>query len=209
MSAAINPASAARLGKELTFGLELFVPLRGFEGTGTGFVPPGETDSGRNFFPVPNIAYNMPLGDGVLNFAAYGNGGMNTSYGNVSNPNCGGGTGVFCAGPAGVDLSQLFLSVGYARQDGPLSWGIAPTVAVQAFEATGLAAFSGISVDPANLTDNGHDLSYGVGLRAGFQFEVSSALTLGLSGQTRFDMSEFGDYAGLFEGGGDFDIPAQ
>lgn len=208
MSATINPASAAGVGKELSFGLEIFAPFRGVEATGPGVVPAGETRSGKNFFPVPNFAYNRPLGDGVLNIAAYGNGGMNTSYPAVANPACGGGTGVFCAGPAGVDLSQLFISLGYARKSGPLSWGIAPTLAVQRFSAEGLAAFTPMSVDGANLTNNGAEFSTGFGLRAGIQYEVSPTLTVGLSGQSKFDMSPFDKYAGLFENGGDFDIPA-
>lgn len=79
---------------------------------------------------------------------------------------------------------------------------------MQSFAARGLGAFAGISTDPTALTDNGHDISWGVGLRAGLQAELAPGLRFGLSGQTRFDMSRFDDYAGLFEGGGDFDIPA-
>lgn len=209
MSGAINPAAAAHLGHELTFGTEVFSPRRSVTGTGTMFVAPGETSSGHKYFLIPNFGYNLPLGDGgVLNVLVYGNGGMNTSFPAVANPNCGGGTGVFCAGKAGVDLTQVFMSVGYARQEGRLSWGVAPTFAVQSFAAQGLAAFSPMSMDPAHLTDQGHDISTGFGLRAGLQYQVNDQLTLGVSGQTRFNMSEFDDYAGLFEDGGDFDIPA-
>lgn len=208
MSGAINPAAAARLGRELSFGAELFSPRRSVTGTGTGFIAPGETSSGHKYFPVPNFGYNQPLAGGALSVLVYGNGGMNTSYPAVANPNCGGGSGVFCAGKAGVDLTQMFVSVGYARQEGRLSWGVAPTFAVQSFAATGLAAFSAMSVDPAHLSDQGHDISTGVGLRAGLQYQVNDQLALGVSGQTRFDMSNFDDYAGLFEDGGDFDIPA-
>lgn len=208
MSGAINPASVATVGREMSLGLQAFSPSRGFTGDSTGFVPSGTIDSGKSFFPVPNAAYNLPLSNGaVVNFAAYGNGGMNTSYDAVPNANCGGGTGVFCGGASGVDLTQLFVSVTYAQKLGRLSYGIAPTLAVQAFEAKGLAAFSGISVDPTALTDNGYDYSTGLGLRVGLQYEVSDQLTLGLSAQSKFNMSEFDKYAGLFEGGGDFDIP--
>ncbi|SFJ94572.1 OmpP1/FadL family transporter [Celeribacter neptunius] len=209
MSGAINPAAVATVGRELNLGFQAFSPSRGYTGTSTGFVPSGEVSSGKEFFPVPNAAYNLPLSNGaVVNFAAYGNGGMNTSYGNVANPNCGGGSGVFCAGEAGVDLTQLFLSVTYAQKMGRFSFGIAPTLAVQAFEAKGLGAFAAASVDATALTDNGLDYSTGVGLRVGMQYELSDQLTLGLAAQTKFNMSEFDDYAGLFEGGGDFDIPA-
>jgi len=207
MSAAANPAGVADVGRELTMGIQLFNPVRGFEGTGTFFVPPFEVESDKNFFLAPNVAYNVPLANGaVLNFAAYGNGGMNTTYPDVANPNC--LSGVFCAGPAGVDLMQLFLSVTYAKKVGNVSFGIAPTVAIQGFSASGLGAFGAISVDNTALTDNGQDWSYGYGLRAGIEIDLSDALRFGLAGQTKMWMSELEMYAGLFEDGGDFDIPA-
>ncbi|TNE67382.1 MAG: hydrocarbon degradation protein [Rhodobacteraceae bacterium] len=209
MSGAINPASVASVGRELSFGFQAFAPSRGYTGTGTGFIAEGEVNSGKEFFPVPNAAYNLPLANGaVVNFAAYGNGGMNTSYPDVSNANCGGGSGVYCGGEAGVDLTQLFVSVTYAQKMGRFSYGIAPTLAVQAFEAKGLSQFFSMSVDSSALTNNGLEFSYGLGLRLGMQYELSDQLTLGIAAQTKFDMSEFDDYAGLFEGGGDFDIPA-
>ncbi|MCP5073168.1 MAG: hydrocarbon degradation protein [Rhodobacteraceae bacterium] len=205
MSTTVNPASAASVGRELQLGVEFFMPYRGYTGTGTGFVPAQAVDSGRNFFPVPNFSYNKPLDNGaVLNFSAYGNGGMNTSYG-AGLVGCG---TVFCAGPAGVDLSQLFVSITYAQKTGGLSFGISPTLAVQRFSAKGLAAFGGISVDPSSLTDNGHDYSYGGGLKFGVQYEASDTLRFGLAGQTKMYMSKFSKYSGLFENGGSFDIPA-
>lgn len=214
MSMTINPASIIGVGRSLTFGMELFMPDRGYTGTGTGFVAPGRVQSGREAFLVPNFAYTTTLANGAtLGVAAYGNGGMNTSYDNIGNasPGCAaaGGSGVFCGGPAGVDLSQLFLSVAYAQQSGALSWGIAPTVAIQNFKARGLGAFAPVSADPANLTDRGRDWSYGLGLRAGITVDVTPGLRFGLAGQTKIGMTKFDRYAGLFADGGDFDIPAQ
>lgn len=205
MSSALNPAGVAGVGNQMQFGLQLFAPYRGYEGTGTVFVPAASVDSDENMFLVPNFAYNRTLANGaVLNFAMYGNGGMNTTY-RTGLPGCG---SVYCGGQAGVDLMQLFVSATYAQKMGALSFGISPTLAVQRFEATGLGAFAGISVDPANLTDNGYDLSYGFGLRAGIEVELSPTFRVGLAGQTKMRMSEFSSYAGLFENGGDFDIPA-
>ena len=213
MAATMNPASVAGLGKQMSLGLEFFAPDRGYSASGTGFVADGAHRSGANLFLIPNFAYNMPLANGaVLNFSAYGNGGLNTDYDAFArtNPCPPGtpGTGVFCFGAAGVDLTQLFLSATYARDEGGFSWGIAPTLAVQAFKANGLQAFGAASVDPSALSNNGLDYSYGIGLRAGVQVEMTQTLRLGISGQTRIQMSEFDDYAGLFEDGGNFDIPA-
>ena len=207
MSAAANPAGVADVGRELVLGAQLFNPVRGFEGTGTFFVLPDNVESGKNFFISPNFAYNVPLANGaVLNFAAYGNGGMNTTYPNDPNSNC--LSGVFCAGPAGVDLLQLFLSATYAKKVGAVSFGIAPTAVIQGFSASGLGAFGSISMDDTALTDNGRDWSFGYGLRAGIEIDLSDTLRFGLAGQTKMWMSEFELYAGLFEDGGDFDIPA-
>ncbi len=205
-----NPAAVAGQGKTLTLGLEFFMPDRGYEASGTFFVAPGDFRSGRDFFAIPDVAYSMPLQNGtVLNFSAFGNGGLNTSYDAVANPNCGPANGVYCDGPAGVSLSQVFLSVTWAGRNGPLSWGIAPTLAGQSMTVKGLGAFAGLSSNPGALTGNGADTSTGLGLRAGLQYAVNDSLRLGLSGQTKFEMSKFESYAGLFENGGEFDIPAQ
>ncbi len=205
MSATVNPAGVADVGREFQLGMELFMPDRGYEGTATGFVPSGTIESGSSLFFVPSFAYNRPLENGaVLNFSVYGNGGMNTSY-----PDGLAGCGsVFCSGPAGVDLIQLFASATYAQKFGNVSVGIAPTLAVQGFKAEGLGAFAGNSTDPTALTDNGYDLSVGYGLRGGIEVELTPGLRIGVAGQSKMYMSEFDDYAGLFENGGDFDIPA-
>lgn len=205
MSATSNPAAAANVGQELSLGIEFFMPNRGYTADGTFFVPPGHVESGDDLFLNPNIAYNMPLDNGtVLNFAAFGNGGMNTDYPDGL-PGCG---STYCGGPAGVDLAQMFLSVTWAGRSGGFSWGIAPTLAIQRFRATGLGAFSMISTDPASLTNNGYDYSNGLGLRLGAQYQVNDMVTLGLTGQTQFEMSAFDSYSGLFADEGKFNIPA-
>ncbi|SOC16009.1 OmpP1/FadL family transporter [Rhodobacter maris] len=210
MSGAINPASVASVGHELNFGLELFAPSREFSTGATAMLPANTTvKSGHDLFAIPNFAYNHPLANGaVLNLAVYGNGGMNTSYPNIANANCGPFTGIFCDGKAGVDLTQLFVSTTYAKKTGAFSWGIAPTLAVQSFAARGISSFAAYSSDPAHMTGGKHELSWGLGLRAGIQYDLSPQVTLGLTGQTKFNMSKFDNYAGLFENAGEFDIPA-
>jgi long-chain fatty acid transport protein len=214
MSGTINTAATATVGRGFSLGLEVFSPNRGYDATGTYFVAQGSHRSDSNIFFIPNFAYNMPLqSGGVVTFSAYGNGGMNTTYGafDRTNPCPEGslGTGVFCMGAAGVDLTQLFLSVAYARKDGALSWGFAPVVAVQAFKAEGLGAFAAISSNPSAVSNNGYDWSYGIGLRGGVIYEVTPSFSLGLNAQTQIKMSKLEKYAGLFEGGGSFDIPGQ
>ncbi len=185
MSAALNPANAANVGRQFQMGIDIFSPDRGFTVGGTDF------DSGSNYFPVPNISYNLPLANGnVFNISMYGNGGMNTDY----------PAGTLGPVSVGIDLSQMFISATYAGTSGNLSWGIAPTLVVQTFKGDGLAGFMISGVD--------RDWSYGGGLRAGITYKASPTLTLGLSGQTKMYMSKFDEWADLFADAGSFDIPA-
>lgn len=211
MALSLNPAGIVGAERQFQGGISLFSPMRSFTGSGgPSFTPGGEVESGSEYFPVPNLGYLHPLDDqSALAIAVYGNGGMNTSYEAVPNPACGPGNGVFCGGSAGVNLNQLFVAVGYGRQFGDnFSLGVAPIYALQAFEANGLIAFSGISSDPAHLTNNDMAWSSGFGVRLGAEWALSDRFRVGAAYQTKFNMSEFDEYAGLFEGGGDFDIPS-
>ncbi len=211
MSLSINPAGLVDVGRQFNGSITLFAPFREYSASGTIFVAPGTVESDQNLFAIPSMAYSHPLGpDSALGVAFYGNGGMNTTYRNVTNTSvsCPGAPGVFCAGKTGVDLIQAFLSVGYAHRFDNFSIGVAPIFAVQAFKANGLGAFIPFSSNGAKLTNRDYDLSWGFGARIGAQFKVTEAISLGLSYQSKIYMSEFDEYAGLFANGGDFDIPA-
>ena len=155
-AASLNPAGLVHVGDEITASVSVFSPRRGFSETGAGPLlnVNGDIDSRRNFFFVPNFAWSTrqlrnPLFD-VVAFTMVGNGGMNTSYDNIGNTGCGGGSGVYCAGPSGVNLLQMIMSVAMAKQIAPgISVGVAPMFAVQTFESRGLEAFSGFSNSPA------------------------------------------------------------
>lgn len=211
----INPAGLVHAGNELDLALSIFVPDRGFTGSGgPGFTPSGSVDGNETKgFPIPNVAYSRPMGEnGAFGFSLYGNGGMNTDYAPVTNPACGSApfpapNGVFCGGNAGVNLNQAFISVGYAHDFGQWSFGIAPILAVQYFEGKGLLAFGGVTSDPTALSNNETEYSTGLGVRIGAEVEVSENVRLGASYQSEMDMSKFDKYAGLFADQGDFDIP--
>ncbi len=213
MALSINPAGITSGGDQFSLGATVFSPRRGFTvSPGGGFLPVGETESDSDYFVIPNVGLVRQIDSrSAVSIAAYGNGGMNTDYGNVSRsfPECGGGSGIFCGGGAGVDLSQLFITVGYARRlTDNFSVGIAPIFAYQMFEARGLGAFAGASVSPSNMTDNGVDTSSGFGVRVGADLELGQHFSLGGSYQSSISMSEMSDYSGLFEGRGSFDIPS-
>ena len=232
LAAATNPAGMIWQGARYDVGAAIFGPMRSYTATGApsnGCAAPGQCtfsigdgdqsiDSDNEMFLVPQFGYNWLLNnDSTIGLSVYGNGGMNTEYKggvaslSVDGTNAGFQTfpGTYGAGTAGVDLSQLFISTTYASKFGEASsWGISGIVAYQRFEAKGLMNFAPFSSDPANLSNNDHDTSAGVGVRLGIQTEVAPGIRLGAAYQPKIDMDEFSDYAGLFAEGGDFDIPS-
>ena len=238
MVVANNPALAVFTQDNLELGLALFSPRRSYDasaslanGQGGAFtVGAGEYKSSSNLFGVPYAAKNWVLQDDrAITLSAYGRGGMNTDWDDNSafatfDPDGPGPAspgnfpGPFGGGEAGVDLVQLFVSVNYASKISErLAWGIGPVLAVQAFEAKGLGAFSpytqtfaesGGTNMPTNLTGNGHDTSVGLGLSFGLWAGITDRLSAGLSYQTRIEASEFDDYSDLFARSGSFDVPA-
>ncbi|HHL42987.1 MAG TPA: hypothetical protein ENJ42_05165, partial [Hellea balneolensis] len=211
----INPAGMVGNGTEFTLSVSLFSPKRKFIGSGgPGFTTNSINESSEKLFAIPNAAFVKEIDDtSSWGIAIAANGGMNTNYRNVANPACvspplPANNGTFCGGTAGVNLSQALISVGYAKQMDKLKFGIAPIFAYQMFEATGLFAFGGVTSNPAALSNNGIDTSTGFGGRIGLEWEVSDAVRIGGTYQTKINMSKFDKYAGLFANGGEFDIPS-
>jgi len=207
-----NPAGLTEVGDRLDVGMVLFNPNREYTvagapsgGAGTFPLMPGNVESDSEYFLIPNIGWSKQLNEkSAIGIAMYGNGGMNTDY-NAATFNY----VIPLSGPTGVDLMQLFIAPTYARKvNEKHSLGITPIIAAQFFEAKGLQAFGGFSSDPTNLTNNGHDSSYGFGARFGYLGKLTDQFNVGLSYQTQIYMDEFDDYAGLFAEQGDFDIPA-
>ena len=195
MGMAANPAMGTRYPNQAAACLSFFAPDRSVT------VGPGSFESDNNLFLVPCGGANFRLKNGATaGVLVYGNGGMNTEY----PTNFFGGSN-----PLGVNLEQLFIQFNYATEvsDG-ISLGFAPIFAAQRFKATGLEPFAGFSANPAALTNNGDDWSYGYGAMIGATFEAGNGLTFGASYRTKMKMESFSSYSGLFAGGGEFDIPA-
>jgi len=235
IDAATNPAAAILVGDRLDLGLALFSPQRDYQTSasqingnfGAFTVGPNSIDSDNDVFPIPYAAKAWQLdNDRAIALMFYGRGGMNTEYngGTASFSPDGPGPlpvftfpGTFGAGRTGVDLSQAFLELAYAGKQGSLAWGIAPVLAAQVFEATGVGNFAGFTrtfaasggtVMPQNLTDRGHDWSFGYGIKLGVIWQASGTISLGLSYQSRLEMDDFDKYSDLFARSGGFDIPA-
>lgn len=215
LALSINPAGLVDVGRQFTGGLTAFSPDRGYAASGPGFVAQGDVRSGRGLFPIPNFGYSQPIDQtSAWGVAAYGNGGMNTTYSKnyasqfYPNPFACPRPGVFCGENAGVDLNQAFLSAGYAQRFGSVSLGVAPILAIQIFKARGLSGFGPFSVDQTNLSDHSYNWSVGAGVRAGAQWNVASQLRVGVAASTPIWTTKLYKYSGLFAEGGGFDIPA-
>lgn len=217
LGGATNPASMVWAGDRFDIGLDLFSPRRDAERSGAGFPTlNGRVESGRDWHLIPELGYNRLVNpDLSLGVTVYGNGGMNTSY-PQGNFNCGGGAAnMLCgSGELGVDLMQLVVAPTVAYKVAPRhAIGASLLLAHQRFKAEGLQAFDNapgfppMTQSPGKVTNRGHDDSSGVGLRIGYFGQLTDRFSVGAAYSPKMNMSRFDKYAGLFAGGGDFDIP--
>lgn len=208
MAAATNPAGMAFVGDRLDVGVDWFRPIRGADIVGSA--APGVNNdyngSDTKNFIVPEFGYNKMLGwNMALGVSVYGNGGMNSGYNN--------GIPLFNAGTgssSGIDMMQLFIAPTFAYKiTKDHSVGISLNLAYQRFKAYGLQSFTapGFSVSPTDITNNGYDSSTGWGIKIGYTGNLTDAVTVGATYQSRTWMSKFSDYKGLFAEHGDFDVP--
>ena len=196
-----NPAVASFAGNRAELGVDLFMPNRGASRVNAGPMS-GDVESGSKKFLVPEFGYNTPISDTLaVGLTVYGNGGMNTDY--AGSPNFLGGST-----PLGIDLMQLTVAptISY-KVDDRHAVGVSPLLVYQRFKASGLQGFVPMSGDPSHVTDQGYDSSTGMGVRLGYVGKPSDSLTIGASWSPRTSMKKFDKYAGLFAGGGGFDIP--
>jgi long-chain fatty acid transport protein len=210
MTIATNPAGIMDVGNRFDFDVSWFSPKRGYDATVMGNHI--SADSGSNNFYIPEMAFTYALNDSnSVGLAVYGNGGLNTDYsGTAASLFSTQPIGAFSAGPAGVNLEQLFVAPTYAHSfmDGKLSLGASIIFAHQKFRAKGLGAFAANSSDAANLTSNEYAKSNGWGGKIGALWHANDIVTLGASYQSKISMGKFDKYAGLFAEGGKFDIPS-
>jgi len=246
-SAALNPAGIGFIEKKINFEVSvgLFMPNRKYTIIGAPTPPQdwpyegrqmllglkeGTVESGSSLFVIPTLAFTAQLGEkNSLGFNFYGNGGMSTDYdaktyyseiiASFGNPMPNGFPNPMAnvTKPTGVNITQMFISLTYARLFGKHSIGISPIFVYQTFEAKGLEAFRdmgaagmpGMPVDrSAYVTNNGTASSTGFGFKIGYQGELFEGFRLGGYYQPRIKMSKFDEYKGLFAEEGDFDIPA-
>ena len=153
-------------------------------------IGPNSITSDSEYFVIPHIAKSWQRDNGTawaLSF--YGRGGMNTDWkGGTATfdpdgpgPDFGPTTfpGTYGAGNAGVDYNQAFLDITWAKRiNEKVSLGISGVLVAQWFKADGVATFApltetyarpfvetGMPGNPTALSNNGHDWSFGAGVR--------------------------------------------
>jgi long-chain fatty acid transport protein len=190
------------VGNRTDFGVDWFRPIRSTEITGLGKFDGSDT---KNFL-IPEFGYNRMINPNLsLGVSVYGNGGMNTDYGD-------GIPALFGPfGKLGVNLMQLFIAPTVAYKLAPNhAVGVSLNLAYQRISIDGLQGFAltpGASVSPGNVTNRDNDTSKGIGFRIGYTGKLSDMVTVGATYQSKTSMSKFSKYKGLFAEGGDFDIP--
>lgn len=215
-----NPAQAAFAGNRMEGGVDLFMPNREMSRTvSPANMSAGGAESGRNAFLIPEFGYNRQLSpDMAVGLTVFGNGGMNSTYPggttdcSVMMAGAPSSANALCGmGQLGVDLTQLVVAPTLAyKLNADHAIGVSPLMVFQQFSAYGLQMFEmvGASSAPAGyMTNNGHDNSSGIGLRLGYMGKLANGVSVGASYSPKVNMSRFKDYAGLFAGHGDFDIP--
>lgn len=206
LAAATNPAGMGLIGDRIDFGVTWFRPIREaeIEDNGAGMNGTYKANESKNFF-IPEFGYNKVINDKLsLGVSVYGNGGMNTDY-NRPIP-------LFGNTKAGIDMAQLFIAPTLAwKINETHTVGVSVNLAYQRFEAKGLQNFDNgnYSSSVGNVTNNGHDNSYGAGLHLGWIGKVNDAVSVGATYQTKTYMTKFDKYKGLFAEQGDFDVPEQ
>jgi len=178
LAAAANPAGMALVGdRRVDLGVRMFSPIREAEldprVVGGSFkVDDKSTDK---IFVIPNMGFTQKVTDRLwLGFSAYGNGGLNTTYGRniydetsavlgaarVGGPAAaaavpqGTTTGTEDTGTLGVDLKQIiFAPTAAFKFTDTLTVGVAPLIAWQEFKAYGLGNFQCFT--PTGNSDGG------------------------------------------------------
>jgi long-chain fatty acid transport protein len=240
-----NPAVAPFVGDQLVIGAALFSPKRKYQTSesvlngnmGAITIGPNNISSDSNYFVIPHISKSWQMSnDSAWAISFYGRGGMNTDWkggtatfdpdgpgpaGPMTFPGTYGASVFGGSGDAGVNFSQAFLDITWAKKiNDRLSLGIAPVLVAQMFKADGVMSFAQLTETfanssnpmmpdiPQNLSNNGTDWAFGAGLKIGLHATLSDRVSFGVSYQSKIYMSEFDDYADLFANQGDMDIPA-
>ncbi len=168
--------------------------------------------SGANLYMIPSMGmaykFNRKM---YVGFSFVGAGGGGTRYTKLSplgfnffNPV--GRVGISDTLAVTYQQAQMAMTAAYVI-DKKHTVAVSPIVGIQQFRAAGLGVFQPFSSNPDRLTGNGNDWAYGMGVRLGWQGNLTDWLTMGATYTSRIYFNEFEKYSGLFAEGGDLDAP--
>ncbi|MCG2634831.1 MAG: outer membrane protein transport protein [Gammaproteobacteria bacterium] len=221
-----NPAGSVWLGNRVDFDVQLFLPSNVEAGLGAH-----QTESEWDRFFTPNIGGIYHLSpDLAVGLAIYGNGGMGSKYPeNIFNQQLAtlsGSPELTTADTRGfgVNLASVLATPHVAWRFTPRqSVGASLLVAAQNISVRGFGNFHcftptgsqsancalGLDSDTPsnNLTNQGYELTFGLGLRLGWYGQVTDELALGASYSSTVKMQRFKRYSELFPDGGTLDLP--
>lgn len=216
---ASNPAKLAFVKDRLDLNLLMFSPNRRIKRTDTGTPFDFASKSKNSFFPLPEAGYARSVSETVsVGVSLYGNGGLNTEFHddtgvpdtNANPEKCGSEPGNFLlgCGRLGFDLAQIIVAPTLSwRYDPSQSIGISALIGYQRIKVYGFQALEGISAHPDNVSNQGSDGSFGVGVRIGWYSRVLPWLDLGAAYSSRMYFEDFDRYRGLIADNGNFDMP--
>lgn len=201
---AINPALTKEIGNRIDIGVEV-ANLDAKSSRHDSLISSfdGEFDSTNAPLVLPNISAVKDLDDRqAVGISFYSNGGIAAKYNN--NPYTPAHSGM-----ASVNMGQYFLSPTYAyKLSDSQTIGFSANVLVQSFAVKGLSVFESKSINPNNVTDNGHDISYGLGASFGYLADISDNLQFGAFYRSKTNSQKLGKYSGLLPEAGDLDVPS-
>lgn len=203
-----NPACLSAFDRpQFDVGVGLF-DARRRSGIDDATLGRGNAWSDSNTFLIPGMGFVWPFNDQLtIGVAVLGNGGMDTSYkpnffANISPPN---------TEYLGVNMVQLFVPITATwKFNEKQAVGVSMVPARQRFWAQGLQKFDSSvwSSAPGYVTNNGHDMANGFGVRLGWLGHfVDDKVSLGVTWASKVYMEQFEHYKGLFAGSGGFDVP--
>ena len=226
--AAINPAGTAfvedRFDASPTFVLiphGLYATPPTASRVGLAF-PSGNIKSEDNVRLQPSfgITRKLPDGKSTLGFAFYTSGSSSeysTAYHSTATLPPPPGfrnvslSGLYGSGTVAQDLKQFFGNLSFSRKiTEHSSWGLSAILAAETLNVRGLSRLANINVAGTNthFTNNGTDISYGIGVRGGVMTEILPTVSIGASYQPKISMSRMAKYENLLPEQGNLDIPA-
>lgn len=215
---ASNPAKWLAAGNRVDFGGDFLMPHAHVKRVGSNTVYDMTANGANNLFVLPEGAISRRVNERLAwGVTIYGNGGLNTEYredngvpgSNLAPAVCGNKPATYFlgCGKFGLDIAQLIVAPGVAYEAIPgHTFGVAPLLTIQRFEAYGFQAFMPFSKRPTDLTNRGWDWAPGIGVRVGWLGVLRPGLTLGAAWASRVYMDKFEQYEGLIAGGR-LDIP--